>query len=142
MIGFVQSVVINQIRPVYIQKRAERKAIIPGGGKVAHLDVLIACSLPLTPEQKALLRRLALLVNVRDCKAQDEGPDETQHDLPVPINDILRANVCHLYALASDKVERLVDILEALHAQLGIGGIFAQGLVAQDFEKVDQANAV
>jgi hypothetical protein len=43
-----------------------------------------------------------------------------------------------LYTTAFDKVERFVDIFELLHAQLGARGIAAEGLVAQDFEEVDE----
>ena len=37
-----------------------------------------------------------------------------------------------------DEIECFVDILEALHSQLRPRGISAKGLVAQDFEEVDE----
>jgi hypothetical protein len=119
---------------------AQCQSVVPARGEVAHFDLVIACRLPLTPQQETLLRTQTLLVDVADGEAQNEGPDQAEDDLAVAVDDVLGADVGHLDAAALDVVKRLVDILELLHPQLRARGIAAEGLVAEDFEEVDEAN--
>lgn len=41
-----------------------------------------------------------------------------------------------------DKVERDIDILKALHTEFGTSGVAAEGFGGEDFEEVDEDDAV
>jgi hypothetical protein len=140
MIILVQGVEIDQIRPVDIEESTESKTVIPAGRKVANFYPLVASGLSLTPQQKTLLSGHALRVDVADSESQDERPYQTQNNLAIAIDDILRSNIRHLDPPPSDEVKTFVDILELLHAKLWFGSITAEGFSAEDFEQVDEDN--
>jgi hypothetical protein len=119
---------------------AQCQSVVPARREVAHFDLVIACRLPLTPQQETLLRAQTLLVDVANREAQNEGPYQAEDDLAVAVDDVLGADVGHLDAAALDVVQRLVDILELLHPQLGARGIAAERLVAEDLKQVDEAD--
>ena len=128
------------LSPTVCGHDAQSQTVVPARREVAHFDFIVACSLPLAPQQQALLRTQTLLVDVADCEAQNQGPYQTQYDLAVPVDDILGTNVGHLDAPPLDVVQRLVDIFEFLHAEFGFGSIAAERFVAQDFEEVDEGD--
>lgn len=138
MILLVQGVEIDQIWSVDIEESTESKTVIPTGREVADFYTLVASGLSLTPKQKTLLSSHALRVDVADSESQDERPYQTQDNLPIAINNILRSDIRHLDPPPSDEVETLVDILEFLHAKLGLGSITAEGFSAEDFEEMDE----
>ncbi|KAI4126753.1 MAG: hypothetical protein LQ347_004846 [Umbilicaria vellea] len=70
--------------------------------------------------------------------SNNQGPNQAQNNLPVPIHHVLGPNIRHLNAPPLDKIQRLIHILEPLHPQLRFRGVAAEGLVAEDFEQVDQ----
>jgi hypothetical protein len=142
VIILVEGVEIDQIRSVDIEESTESKTVIPAGREVADFYTLVASGLSLTPKQKTLLSSHALRVDVADSESQDERPYQTQDNLPIAINNILRSDIRHLDPPPSDEVETLVDILEFLHAKLGLGSITAEGFSAEDFEQVDEDNAI
>jgi hypothetical protein len=51
---------------------------------------------------------------------------------------ILGTGIGELDPPTPDEVERLVDVLKLLDAQLGSGGVAAEGLVAEDLKEVDE----
>lgn len=83
-----------------------------------------------------------MIANVGNRKAQNQGPDEAEDHLAVSVDNVLGTHVDHLDVPAAHKVESLVDIFEFLDAQLWFGGIFAEGLLGQDLEQVDEEDAV
>ena len=116
------------------------QSIVPARGEVSHFDFVVAGRLALAPQQQTLLGAQTLLVDVADGEAQNKSPNKTQDDLAVAVDDIFGANICHLNTPPLDEVQRLVDILELLHAELGSGGIAAERFVAQDLEEVDEGD--
>jgi len=121
-----------------IQQRTERQPIIPTRAEIPDLDFVIARRLPLAPQQQALLRSHALLVDVRDGEAENEGPDQPEDNLAVAIHDVFRPDVGHLDAPRLYEVEREIGVFEALDAEFGFGGVAAEGFVGETFEEVDE----
>jgi hypothetical protein len=117
MVRLVQAVVIDEVRPVNVEQRTKRQPVVPAGGKVSHVDVVVARRLPLAPQQQALLCAEALLVDVVDCESQDQRPDQAEYDFAVPVNDVLGPNVGRLYAPPLYEIERFVDVFKPLDAQ-------------------------
>ena len=142
MIALVQLIEIDQVRAVDIQQGAEGQAVVPARAEIPHLDLIIARRLPLTPQQQALARTQALIVDVADGEAQDQGPDQAEDDLAIAVDDVLGADVGQLDLAALDEVEGDVDVLEALDAEFGAGGVAAEGFLGEDLEEVDEDDAV
>lgn len=92
----------------------------------------------MTPQEQTFLRAQPFGVDVGDGEAQDERPDEAEDDLPVAIDDVFGADVGKLDGARADVCEGEVDVLEALDAQFWGGGVAAEGLIAEDFEEVDE----
>src|ERR1051326_4906768 len=114
------------------------QTVVPTCRKVPHFHLFVASSLPLTPEQQALLCAEPLLVDVTDGEAQNQSPYQTQYDLPVSIHHILCPNVCHLYPSCLDEIKRLVDIFKLLDTKLRSSRIPSQRFVSEDFEEMYQ----
>jgi hypothetical protein len=129
---------LSGVSPVlqYRVLHAQCQSVVPTCGEVAHFDFIVAGCLPLTPQQQTLLRTETLFVDVADGESQNEGPYQSQDDLAVAVDDVLGTSIGKLDPPTSDEVERLVDVLKLLHAQLGTGGIAAEGFVAEDLEEV------
>lgn len=125
---------INQENRVHIQSQP----IPPTPLKIPHLNALITSRLTLTPQQKPLFRSHALNANIRYSKPQDQRPYKAQNNLAIAINDILSADIGKRYTAGFDEEEAGIDILEALHAHFGAGGIAAEGGGGEDFEEMDQ----
>jgi hypothetical protein len=107
--------------------------IIPTRREIPNLDLLVAGSLPLTPEQEALFSTQPLLVDIADGKPENQSPYQTQYDLAIAVNYVFSTNICHLYAAPLDEIQPFVDILESLDPQLRFGGISSKRLVTKDF---------
>ena len=138
VVRLVERVVIDQVRAVDVEQGTKGEAVVPAGTEVAHVHLVVAGRLTLAPQKQTFLGRHALLVDIVDGEAENQGPYEAQDNLAVPVDDVLGADVCHLDASGFDKVESEVRILKALHAQLWFGGIAAEGLVGEAFEQVDE----
>ena len=52
----------NKNQPVFVNESIEGKAILPTGGEVANVDIRVASSLHLTPQQQGILGRLGFTV--------------------------------------------------------------------------------
>lgn len=90
------------------------KSVIPACRKVPNLDFFVTGSLPLTPEQEALLGTQSLLVDIAYCKPKNQSPYQTQYNFAIPVHDVFGADIGHLYATPLDEVQALVDIFESL----------------------------
>ncbi len=54
--------------PVFVNESVKGKPIPPAGGEVPDIDIGIACSLHLAPQQQGILGRLGLTtVSLLDC---------------------------------------------------------------------------
>lgn len=129
---------LSVVSPVSHQRvlHLQCQSVVPARGEVTDFDLIVAGRLPLTPQQQTLLGTETLFVDVADGEAQNEGPYQTQDDLAVAVDDIFGTGIGKLDPPTPDEVERLVDVLKLLHAQLGSGGIAAEGFVAEDLEEV------
>jgi hypothetical protein len=74
VVRLVERIVVDQVRPVDVEQGAEREPVVPAGAEVANVDLVVARRLALAPQQQPLLGRHALLVDVVDGEAQNEGP--------------------------------------------------------------------
>lgn len=92
----------------------------------------------MTPEQQALASTHSGVVDVADGEAENEGPYEAEDDLAITVDDVFGSDVCHLDATTLDVVEGFVYIFKLLYSEFGFAGVPAEGLVAEDLEKVDE----
>ena len=81
-------VVVDEVRPVTVDERAERQAVLEAGVEVLHVHVLVGGRLALAPEQEALLGGHLLDRDVLDGEPQDDGPDHAQRHLQVAVDDL------------------------------------------------------
>ena len=65
--------VVEKVGPVAVDEGAEGEAVPPGQVEVLHVDVLVGDSLPLAPQQQALLGRHLLHRDVLDGEAEGGG---------------------------------------------------------------------
>ena len=138
MVRLVQLVVVDQIRAVNVEQGAKGQAVVPAAGKVAHFDFFVTCRFALTPEEQSFFGAQPFFVDVADGEAQDQRPYQTEDDLAVAVDNVLRADVGQLYFASFDEVEGFVDVFEALDAEFGACGIAAQGFIGEDLEEVNE----
>lgn len=81
------------------------QSVIPACGEVPYFDLIVACCLPLTPQQETLLCTKTLLVDVADGESQNKGPYQAQYNLAVAINHILSTDIGHLDPPTPDVIE-------------------------------------
>lgn len=107
-IGLVESIVIEQVRSMPVNKSAESQARLPRVRKVYDVNLLVWRCLALTPEQQTLLcvhtfltvrredfrrRRTHLtgpffLPDVGNRESQDESPNHAQDEFQVAVHDV------------------------------------------------------
>ncbi len=138
VVRLVERIVVDQVRAVDVEQGAEGEAVVPAGAEVSHIHLVVAGRLALAPQEKTFLGCHALLVDVVDGEAENQGPYQAQDDLAVAVDDVLSADVGHLDTAGFDKVEGGVCVFKALHAQLRFGGIAAERLAGEAFEEVDE----
>ena len=114
-----------------VKQRAESQTIIPRGRKVSNINALVAGCFALTPQEKTLLRRQALFVDVRNGESENESPDQTEDDLSIPVHDIFSPNIGQLDTPALDEVQALVDIFKLLNPQFRLRCISAKRFIAE-----------
>lgn len=56
------------------------------------------------------------ILDVCDREPEDEAPDHAEDEFPVPVDDVLRANVGQMDAHLFDPFERFDGVLHLLHA--------------------------
>ena len=115
-------------------------SVIPRMAEVSNGDPIVMCSLPLQPQQKALLGFDGAFTDVTDGETRDEGPDQAENDFLIPVNDVFSPDVVNLDALGTNEVEAHVDIFKFLHSKLGCCRIATERLFRQDLENVDQGD--
>lgn len=123
-----------------IEKRTESQTVVPAGREIPDFHPFITSRLPLTPEQKPFFSSHALGIDIADGEPQDESPYQTQDNLPIPIHDIFRTDIGHLYPPPLDEIETFINIFELLNPQLWFRGISTEGLAAEDFEEMNEDN--
>ena len=115
----------------------ECQSISPRCGEVSDVDVRIASSLHLTPEQKSLLSTASLVVicvfecDVLDLKpffykilpsnnleTKNDSPDETESQSRASVNNIVRSQVFKVHVLLAKEVQRLLHIFQTVDAHL------------------------
>ncbi|RUP22569.1 hypothetical protein BC936DRAFT_139079 [Jimgerdemannia flammicorona] len=132
--------------------------IRPTVGEVTHVNLRVGSGLALAPQQETLLGSQTLLADVwredyalpdvSDSETQNDSPYHSENELEVIVNDVcndgltLGANVRQWDAAMLDEIEGLAHILEFLDAHLRVLGVFAEGSVADDFLKLDEANTI
>jgi hypothetical protein len=58
----MEFLILNQVGPVLMDKGVKAKAILPAGCEVTDVDIVIAGSLHLAPQQQGVFSRLGLAV--------------------------------------------------------------------------------
>mmetsp|Transcript_1122 Transcript_1122/g.2874 ORF Transcript_1122/g.2874 Transcript_1122/m.2874 type:complete len:506 (-) Transcript_1122:194-1711(-) len=113
--GLQRVKVLDEIRAVAVDEGVEGEPVLPRGGEIFHLHAGVAFGGSLQPEQQA---RLA--VGAGHLEAQDDGPQQTEHELLVALENIRRADVDEWNVVLLDEVEALVEVLELLdvHARV------------------------
>jgi hypothetical protein len=138
VVALVESIVVDEIGPVYIQQGTEGQSIVPTAAKVSHFNFVVASRLSLTPKEQTLFGRHSLLIDVANGETENQSPYKAENNLAVSVNDIFGSDVGHLDTPGFDEVERQVGILESLYTELGLGGITTERLVGQTLEEVDE----
>ncbi|PPJ54833.1 hypothetical protein CBER1_07847 [Cercospora berteroae] len=125
-----------------IQQSAKRQPIIPTTREIPDFDLIIARRLSLTPQQQSFPRRQTLIIDITNRESQNQCPNQAKNNLPIPIHDIFSPNIRQLNLPTLDKVERDIDIFKALHTKFGTSGVAAEGFGGEDFEEMDEDDAV
>jgi hypothetical protein len=106
----------------------EGQTVAPGGGEVPDVDVVVAGGLHLAPEQKSILggprgcsRSRLFHGDLLDLEPEDDGPDETEGESGVSVDDVVSAHVLEVDPLLVQEGERLVDVLQAVNTHLALG---------------------
>ena len=125
--GLGQLVVLYEVSPVLVDDGVEGQTVPPGGGEVPHVDVVVASSLDLAPQQQGVLGRprlLALLLHhgdLLDLEPQDDGPDETEGESGVAVHDVVGAHILQVNSLLVEEAQGLVHVLQAVNSHLSFG---------------------
>jgi len=56
-------------------------------------------------------------------EAQDDGPDEAEHQAVVPVHDVVRAHVLQVNPLLLQELQRFVHVLQAVDTHPAFGGL-------------------
>lgn len=83
---------------------------------------------------------LSLLVSY--FEAEDDRPEETENELFVPFENVLRSNVDEVDLLVLEELEALVEVLELLDLNLWRGVDLAELLVGDDLQQRSQLGSV
>lgn len=130
------------LRQAIPTRYSQSQSIVPTPWEITNIDFIIARCLPLTPQQKPLLCTQPLSVDIADGEPENQRPYQTQDNFAVAVHNILSPNVGELYTPALDVVERYINIFKSLYPQLRFSGVATNGVVAKDFEKVDEDDLV
>jgi hypothetical protein len=57
-----------------------------------------------------------------NLEAQDDGPNETERQARVAVDDVVGAHVLQMHALLEQEAQRLVHVLQAVDPHLALGG--------------------
>jgi len=113
---------------VLVDDGVEGETIAPRRGEVPHVHVVVAGRLHLAPEQQGILGGPGGSTGPRffhgdllDLEPQDDGPDETEGEPRISINDVVCAHVFQVHALLVQEGERLVDVLQAVNSHFTLG---------------------
>ena len=106
----------------------EGETVAPGRGEVPHVDIVVSGCLHLAPEEQSVLggsgcgSRSGLLdCDLLDLEPENDGPDETEGEPRVSVDDVVGAHVFEVDSLLVQKRERLVHVLEAVNAHFALG---------------------
>ena len=126
-VGLGEFVVLYEVSTVLVDDGIEGQTVSPGGGEVPHVDVVVASSLDLAPQQQGVLGRprlLALLLHhgdLLDLEPQDDGPDETEGEPGVAVHDVVGAHVLQVNSLLVEEAQGFVHILQAVNSHFSFG---------------------
>jgi hypothetical protein len=119
----IERVVVEQVRTVLVDQRAEREAVLPVGGEAAdrrRVDVVVVLRLALAPEEQTLLRRHLLDRNALNLVVQNDRPDHAENHLEVLVDQVRRLEEVRLHAgLLLKHVERHRHVVELVRTHLG-----------------------
>lgn len=59
-------------------------------------------------------------------EAQDDSPDEAQHQAVIAINNVMRPHVLQMHTLLLEKLQGFVHILQAVNSHAPFGGLRLQ----------------
>ena len=127
-IGLGQFVKLNEVGSMLVNDGIESQTISPGGREISDVNIMIASSFHLAPEQQRVLGALCLLViclldsDVLDLEAQNYRPDETEGEPRIAVDDVVRAHVLEMDALLAQELQRLVHVLETVNPHLALRG--------------------
>lgn len=106
----------------------EGETIAPRCCEVSHVDVVVTSRLHLAPQQQGILGRSggSSWTRLFDCdfldlEPEDDGPDETQCEPGISVDDIVCTHVFQVDALLVQEGESLVHVFEAVNAHLALG---------------------
>ena len=108
------------------------QTVSPGRGEVPDVDIVVASGLHLTPEQQCVLGSLRtnLLIfdfnDVSDLEPQDDGPDQTERQSGMTIDDVMRSEVLQMNPLVVQEGQGLVHVFQAVNTHFALGRLRLQ----------------
>jgi len=113
---------------VLVDDGVEGETIAPRRGEVPHVHVVVTSRLHLAPEEQGVLggsggssRTRFFDCDFLDLEPKDDGPDETQGEPGVAVDDIVCTHVFQVDALLVQEGESFVHVLQAVNAHFTLG---------------------
>eukprot|EP01137_Pigoraptor_chileana_P027911 Opistho-2@11140 len=135
--SLLEAVVVEEIGAVAVDQSAESKTILEAHVEVLDVDVLVALSLLLAPQEQTLFGRELLDSDVLDLVTQNNRPDHSERKLQVSVANFLCANADEFHSLIPDKLQGLVDVLDLVQAELSCLGL-GQLIARDDLQKLEK----
>lgn len=144
VIAPVPAIVVEDIWAEVVDQAAEAEAGAPAGGEVGDFDVVVFGGVLLAPDEKGISCSSLFDGNVVDEELVDDGPHETESELDVAVDDVLRADGDEPDLLGvgdvSDSGGAVFEHLNA-HPRVLVPGV-VNWLLTDDLQKLDELNTV
>ena len=140
----VPAIVVEDIWAEVVDETTEAEAGAPAGGEVCDVDVVIFGGVLLAPDEKGISCSSLFDGDVVDEELVDDGPDETEGQLDIAVDDVLRADGDEPDLLdIGDVADSDGAVFEHLNAHLRVlVPAFCNWLLTDDLEKLDELNTV
>jgi hypothetical protein len=125
-----------------MDQSAEGKTILETDSEVLDIYIVIRLSLSAAPQEQTFLGRKTFLGEASDGESENDGPNKTEGQLDVSVNNVLSSNTDQLDVMILNELKGLVDVFGFLDTHSGVLVVFVNNLSRNGLEQENEVDTI